>query len=234
MAASDVPVLTRMTAQIVRWEACADQRAVFLACYCLMTRNTLGAVTDGEFADPVWVGRLLDCFADYYFVALDAYERDPAAAPKVWQIAYHAARDPDATALQRLLLGVSAHINYDLVLTLVDLLDAEWSGLSPARRAARYADFRHVNAIIGRTIDAVQDQVLEPAMPIMALFDQLLGPVDELLVSRLITGWRENVWRHAVALLDAADATDRARGVARVEDDALHIARRIRPQALNA
>ena len=141
------------------------------------------------------------------------------------------------TALQRLLLGVSAHINYDLVLTLVDILDAEWAKLDADGHAARYADYCHVNAIIGQTIDAVQDQVLDPAMPVMELIDVLMGPVDELLVSHVITHWRETVWQSAVALLNTADADARTRIVHGVENHTLTIARRLcpyTPQVLDA
>jgi len=85
---------------------------------------------------------------------------------------------------------------------LVDLLEAEWSNLSNEQRTARYADYCHVNEVLARTVDRVQDQVLEPAMPGMNLIDVLMGPLDELVVSRLITGWRETVWQSACRLLD--------------------------------
>ena len=230
----DTPTLAHMEALISQWAMLADPRGVFLSCYCLMTRNVRVAIRRRDFHDPVWVDRLLEHFAGYYFAALDAYERDPGAAPKVWQLAHNAARDPAQTALQRLLLGVSAHINYDLVLTLVDLLDAEWTGLDADRRAARYADYCIVNTVIGQTIDAVQDQVLDRAMPSMALIDRLMGPLDELLVSRVITYWRETVWQHAATLLDTADANARARFVLAVEDHAVAIAYRLSPRSPQA
>lgn len=219
----ETPVVARMQALILQWERESNPQAVFLSCYRMMTSNMLTALEQSEFQDPVWVGKLLQHFAQYYFVALEAYEQDPTAAPLVWQLAHNTTRDPQATPLQNLLLGVNAHINYDLVLTLVDLLSPEWQGLSEAQRATRYTDYSRVNHVIARTIDAVQDQVLEPAMPTMDFIDKLLGPLDELLISGLITRWRETVWHSTCRLLEARADDERRAVLQQIEQDALRL-----------
>ncbi len=219
----DSPAVVRMQILIEGWEAAADQRTIFLSCYLLMTRNILSAIDRQEFHDPAWVGTLLERFADYYFAALEAYDRDPTAAPAVWQLAHGITTEPHLLALQKLLVGINAHINYDLVLALFDLLSPEWDILSDSQRAGRYQDHCHVNAVIGRTIDAVQDQVLDPVMPSMVFIDKLLGPVDELLVSRLIGRWREVVWRNATRLLQTGEASERARLIGEIERAALRL-----------
>ena len=223
MTSSTSLVVTQMQSLIDQWENVADQRAIFLSCYLLMTRNTLSAICAREFQDPPWVDRLLHQFADYYFVALEAYDQNRAEAPAVWQMVHDLTAKPHVLPIQKLLLGVVAHINYDLVLTLVDILDPEWNGLSDRQRAARYADHCHVNDVIGRTIDAVQDKVLERAMPSMDIVDRLMGPVDEFLVSRLIMDWRESVWQHAVHMLAVPAGEERARLSQKVEADALKL-----------
>jgi histidinol phosphatase-like PHP family hydrolase len=120
-----------------------------------------------------------------------------------------------------LLIGVNAHINYDLVLTLVDMLRPEWHNHTEQQRASRYRDHCQINNIIGLTIDAVQDQVLEPAMPVMDLVDRLLGSVDERLISRLITHWREKVWLHATHLLDTNNPDTQQRLIQQIEEEAI-------------
>ncbi len=72
---------------------------------------------------------LLHRFADYYFDALDAYDADPARTPAVWRVAHEATRAPRTSAVQHLLLGLNAPINYGLVRTLVDVLEPEWARL---------------------------------------------------------------------------------------------------------
>jgi hypothetical protein len=219
------PAMQRMQALIQQWESLSDRRVVFLSCYMMMTRNMLTAIQNQEFKDTVWVDTLLHHFADYYFTALDAYERDELQAPVVWRLAHNAARQGQGTPLQELLLGVNAHINYDLVLTLVDLLEPEWESLTDEQRDMRYSDHCHVNEVISSTIDAVQDQVLEPAMPVMDLVDRLLGPLDEKLISRLLSGWRDQVWQNAMHVLQTRGAEERARLVSQVEDEALQLGR---------
>lgn len=203
------PTAARMAAQVATWQAHGDRRAIFLDCYLRMTRQMLVALDTGEFADPAWVTHLLDRFADYYFDALTAYEQG-AAAPAVWQVAHDAARRPETLTLQNLLLGVNAHINYDLVLVVAELLQPEWPQLTATQQHQRYADYTHVNVIIARTIDAVQDEIIEPGAPVLRIVDLLLGRLDEWATVRVLTGWREEVWQHAVAMLETTDAASRA------------------------
>lgn len=219
------PVVSRMQQRVALWQQGCNPQAVFLSCYLRMTSNMLTAIERREFEDPPWVDRLLHHFADYYFVALEAYERAPETAPAVWQLAHNSTRDSRTSPLQNLMLGVNAHINYDLVLTMVDLLRPEWPRLSETERARRYRDYTLVNEVIARTIDAVQDDVLEPDMPLMEIVDRLCGPLDELLVSRLIGNWRETVWQSACHLLDAQAEAEQSAILQRVEAHALRLGR---------
>ncbi|NLI17964.1 MAG: hypothetical protein GX427_04025 [Actinomycetales bacterium] len=212
--------LARMDDLAATWSATADGRATFLGCYRLMTGSMVAAVGERGFADPDWVDRLLVRFAEYYFAALRAYDSDPAAAPAVWRLAHDSCREP-RWELQRLLLGINAHINVDLPLTVEELLAPEWPALAPDGRARRHADYLAVNDIIGATADAVQDTVLEPAVPLLRVADVLLGRADEILLSRLLFRWRDRAWENAVALIEAPDAVARAAVVRAIEDDAL-------------
>lgn len=200
-----IPANERMQTQIEEWQAAADRRAVFLSCYHLMTQNMLGAIDNSEFNDPEWVYSLLEHFAEYYFTALEQYEQDSPVTPAVWRRAFDAAQKPDTLALQNLLLGVNAHINYDLIFSLADMLEPDWSQLSPDERDGRYDDYIHVNQIINGTIDAVQETVIEPDSRTMELIDWLSGPADEWAISHLITQWRDEVWQRAMQLLDSRE-----------------------------
>lgn len=223
MTTSNSPIIDQMQMLVQKWEAAQDDKALFLKCYMMMTDNMLVGIAHQEFLDPAWVDQLLHHFADYYFIALTAYEKSPDLAPAVWQLAHNAALNSELSAIQKLLVGVNAHINYDLVLALADLLKSEWHEHTDQQRSQRYDDYCQVNSIIGRTIDSVQDQVLEPAMPIMDLFDRLLGPLDEILISRLITRWRESVWRNSANLLEPMNNRDQARLIKQVEQEALKL-----------
>src|SRR5512139_2153773 len=214
-------VFQRMTMLVDQWQAAHDRRAIFLGCYRLMTRDMLDAIEAGRFHDGEWVSRLLERFASYYFAALDRFDQDGPGTPPVWKVAFDAARDEDVTTLQHLLLGVNAHINFDLVFSLDDLLRPEWASLTDLQREERHADHELVNRIIGETTDAVQDQVVERFSPWTDYVDKLLGPVDEWLTSRLISHWREDVWDTAVRYLEARDADTRAELRRQIEQSAV-------------
>lgn len=219
--------MQRMLALEHTWLEQGDRRAIFLRCYLMMTENMHAAVAAAEFNDNGWVNALVHHFADYYFNALDACQLNPQAAPRPWWLTYEAAGDPSTLVMQHLMLGINAHINYDLALALVDMLDAEWFELPPESRLQRKADHEHVNQVISRTIDQVQDQVIEPLVPILALADTLLGPIDEWLTDRLIQTWRGDVWEQATAMLESDDPLEREVLRLQLEQDALERGRSI-------
>jgi hypothetical protein len=195
---------------VQEWDQQADQRSAFLRCYALMTGNTLRAIDEGQFHDAHWVAQLLHLFADYYFLALEAYEQNDTRTPTVWRLAHDAAVQQQTQILQDLLLGINAHINYDLVLTLVDMLEPDWAKLSPDQRRQRYEDHCHVNTIIAATVDSVQDQVVTPGSRWFGVLDWALGPLDEHMAARLIRQWREDVWQQAMQMLATTDPDERA------------------------
>jgi len=217
-AAQASSALPRMQSLLEQWEPLADRRAIFLACYWRMTRNMLASLDRGVFNDPAWVNDLLEHFAGYYFNALDAYNGNPLASPAIWQQTFSAAADPRTRSLQHLMLGVNAHINYDLVLALIDVLEPEWATLDQSCRLQRYADHCHINQIIAHTIDEVQDEVLERYSPAMELVDRLFGRLDELLIARLISGWRDQVWRQVMQWVEAPSPEQRGSLLQQVEN----------------
>lgn len=203
------PLLDRMRTHIEAWEAIGDRRAIFLACYAMMTRNMLNGVAAKRFDDNTWVETLVHEFANYYFIALEAYDRGTGCLPDVWQQVHDLTRTPHVLPLVHLLLGVNAHINGDLPLVLDDILRDEWENLAPSRRNSRHNDYLLVNTIIGETIDAVQDTVLERYSPHMNIVDVALGPLDEWCTVRLIRHWRHDVWSQAMLIIHAQDPQQR-------------------------
>lgn len=213
-----------MQSTLRAWELDGDARAVFLDCYQRMTRNVLAAIQAGEFHDGAWVGAFLRHFAGYYFDALEVDARQDPNLPAVWRRTLDAARDPHTAPLQNLLLGVNAHINYDLVLTLVDTLEPEWYELTPEQRAERRADHDRINDIIARTVDSVQDEVVERYTPWMDLVDRAFGPLDEWLAARVITHWRTRDWAYAMRWLETPGTEAREDLRRRLEDHTLRLA----------
>jgi hypothetical protein len=183
------------------------------------------ALDAGEFADRVWVNRLLNTFATYYFEAVESFEGDPRTCPPVWRGAFEACAEEGHHTLQLLILGINAHINYDLAFALADVM-GDWPEMEEGARALRRADHDTVNQVIERTINTVQDGVVAPLSPGLAVVDRVMGPLDEWVFGGLISEWRDAVWDDAVALLEAGP-TDRDGVRYRIEERALHIADRV-------
>ncbi len=221
MPDNEFPIIGQMEQLVRQWTEKADDRAVFLSCYMRMTSNVLIENKPETFHDPIWVNTLLHHFAGYYFVALDAYEKKVATTPVIWLIAHNTAMETKKSVLQKLLLGVNAHINYDLSLTLYDLFHENWQQLSQNERDLYYEDYTRVNDIISITIDAVQDEIIAPEMPNMQMLDKILGRADEWLISKLIVAWREEVWNNAVNLLSAKNKEERDLIITQIEADAI-------------
>lgn len=216
-----------MDDRIAAWQQAGDPRHVFLQCYGLMTRNVLAAIDAGAFAHPAWVHALLHRFADYYFEAVEAWDHGVPGPPAVWHDAFRVTTTRRLHVLQQLFLGVNAHINYDLVLTLRDMLGDDWRTLDGPERASFHADHCHINRVIASTIDVVQDRVVEQVSPSMDVVDKALGRLDEWLIARLITRWRGEVWRRATRLMEMPDPAAQAAELAALERDVLRLARRI-------
>lgn len=213
-------VIKKMEDIAQQWENQQDPRAIFLRCYSMMSANMLQALEDQRFQNTDWVSVLLHRFADYYFDALACFDCGEAV-PAVWQHVHQLSTGKKLHVLQHLLLGVNAHINYDLVLTLNDVLEQDWKDLSPEDRQSRYQDHVTVNTIIAETIDTVQDEVVEQYSPRMDLIDRIMGRLDEKLLVGLISRWRESVWKNAVHMLDCQDTQQKERVRQELEQNVL-------------
>lgn len=213
-------IISKMENLAQEWEEALDKRAIFLRCYCMMTGNMLTAIEQSRFHDNEWVGKLLHRFADYYFDALACFDCGEPV-PLVWKAVHNASSQANLHTLQHLLLGVNAHINFDLVLTLYELLEPEWKNLSPDDQLHRYQDHYLVNQIIKETIDQVQDEIVEQYSPSMDLVDKAMGRLDEWLLGNLITRWREGVWENTQQMMNCSNEEQKKAFVAQLEKDVL-------------
>lgn len=172
-----------------------DGRARFLTVYARVTEAVDRRIDAGAFEDPDWVGAYLVTFAEQYRAALVAYERgDLERVPRPWQLSFDAAVGSETLVLQDVLLGVNAHVNYDLALT----LDAV--GVHP--RAARRRDHRAINGTLAALVDVQQDRLADRYAAGVADIDAAFGRLDEAFAALTLREGRRNAWRAAV-LLDA-------------------------------
>jgi hypothetical protein len=199
-------LLDRMAALLAPMEVTEDPRRYFLAVYARMTaavRDELREPRLGGFVDPAWTERWDVAFAGLY---LDALERWDAAgsAPGPWQVAFAAAASgPRVPPLRHLLLGMNAHINYDLAQALLALIEDDAFD-DPDLLARRAADHAHIDRILVSRVaeeDHLLQQVERPGD--RTLLDRVLGPFDRAGTKRFLREARAKVWRNARVLSSA-------------------------------
>jgi Family of unknown function (DUF5995) len=222
-------LLARMEADLARLRDEGDARRYFHATYLRTTRAVAEEIDRGGFLDGEWLERWDLVFAELYLDALDASLRGaPVSAP--WRIAFDAARDrDDLPPVRHVLLGMNAHINYDLPQALVAAISPEEFD-DAQLLARRAADHRHVDDVLISRVGA-EDTELEALTP-RTLVDRLLAPLNRAASRRILTEAREKVWHNAV-LLDRARRTGpqrRAEVLAALEQaSAAKLAELIRP-----
>jgi hypothetical protein len=179
-----------------RLREAGDRRAVFLTIYTRMTAAVRAAIDAGRFADPDWMRRYTVAFADYYRRAFRAFERGALdAVPDPWIVAFSTAVEGAALVAQDAFLGVNAHINYDLALTLRDV------GIDPDRRR-KHADHHVIDEVLTDLIDAQQAALADLYAPGIEAIDATLGRFDETLSLFSMTEGRAWAWRVATVLTD--------------------------------
>ena len=172
---------------------------VFLATYTRTTRAVGTALQDARFEDPAWVEEWDVVFADLYLDALEAYRRDPSSAPRPWRIAFGA--DPRLAPETRLLLGMNAHINYDLPQALIAVLppeDIQNSRVMDRRRR----DHERIDDILASRV-AAEDTELAKAGGGRRVLDRVLAPLNHVATKRFLKEARLKVWHNTLALHEA-------------------------------
>ena len=189
-------VLDRLRELEDRLRAAGDRRAVFLTIYTRMTAAVRDAIDAGRFDDPDWMRRYTVTFADYYRRAFRDFERGALdAVPDPWIVAFSTAVAGSALVAQDAFLGVNAHINYDLALTLRDV------AIDPHRRR-KHTDHDRIDDVLAALIDAQQVALADLYAPGIDDVDATLGRFDEALSLFSMTEGRAWAWRVATVLTD--------------------------------
>ena len=200
---NDAPIdalLTRMGSLLAPMREHNDQRQYFLAVYLRTTVAVKEDLARGGFVDAEWTERWDVVFADLYLDALEAWN-ETGDAPGPWAIAFGAANTgPRVPPLRHLLLGMNAHINYDLPQALIDVIaDDEFQDEGLIER--RSIDHAHIDEILANRVpaeDRLLKQVEQPGD--RTVLDAMLTPFNRAGTRRFLKEARAKVWRNAKAL----------------------------------
>ncbi|MFQ5967379.1 MAG: DUF5995 family protein [Acidimicrobiia bacterium] len=196
------PVIERMEEIGARLVEAGDERQHFHGAYTRSTKAVTEDIYAGGFLDAEWTERWDKAFAELYLDAFDIWDRgDDPAGP--WRVAFEAAQDPVIPPLRHVLLGINAHINYDLPQALLAVItDEEFKDEAVVGRRA--ADHAHVDSILVRRVpeeDRILARVEEPGD--RTLVDRILQPLNRAGTRRFLKEARAKCWQNASMLSTA-------------------------------
>jgi hypothetical protein len=180
-----------------------DASGYFPAMYARVTGRVEQAAADGRVGDGAQMERFARMFAEQYL----APRRGELPMPGSWQAAADVAGDRRLLISQHLLLGINAHINFDLPQVVVDIAD-ETGDLASLRPG-----FDAVNAILAETYPELVRDVGRVAGWMAAASARGGGRVFNFSLRRA----RDTAWSTAERL-HALPAPERPAAVAELDD----------------
>ncbi|GAB7006134.1 DUF5995 family protein [Nocardioides sp. AN3] len=166
----------------------------FLGTYQRTTRAVGKAVDDGLFEDPEWVARWDVAFAELYLEALDAHLAGGKPS-RPWRLAF--AAPGTLPPLRRVLLGINAHVNYDLPQALLAVIsDSDFTDPSLMQRRRR--DHERIDGVLASRVAAEDDELA--ALSARSLVDRVLQPLNRVASKRFLREARLKVWHNTEEL----------------------------------
>ncbi|MDQ1538547.1 MAG: hypothetical protein QOE58_2940 [Actinomycetota bacterium] len=202
-------VVADMQQRLDRLPARLSHHAVFLSTYQRTTKAVGNEVDREFFEDPEWVERWDIAFAQLYLNPLDAELAHKGRVPRPWRLAF--AASPDLPPLRHVLLGINAHVNYDLpqaLLAVISVDDFSDHLLMDRRRR----DHERIDKVLASRVGAEDNELT--AIGGATLLDRLLTPLNRLGSKRFLREARQKVWHntrelHSARVKGPAEYADR-------------------------
>lgn len=196
-------VVARMDALEQELAAESSTARHFLATYRRVTLAVGAAAEGGGIEDSGWLDRWDVAFADLYVDALQAHRRDPASPAAPWRAAF--AAPAGLHPYLHVLLGMNAHINYDMPQSLLRVLSDD-DFADPVLMASRGRDHHALDAVIVAMVPGEAARLARAGAEAPRALDRLLMPVNRAASGRLLRESRGKVWANTQALQRARTA----------------------------
>jgi hypothetical protein len=178
--------------------AAGDRRAIFASVYALTTLRMAESIDGGDYTNTAWMRTYQTEFANHYRKALHAYAVGARSqVPNAWLKAFDAAAGGQTLVIQDVLLGMNAHINFDLPFAI------EAVRISP-NTTSRYLDHTRGNDVLGEINDEIIAALGSLYGTSYAALDTAMGPLDELLLASGMAAARQTAWNNAVLLTNSS------------------------------
>jgi Family of unknown function (DUF5995) len=184
-------VIARLDEIIARAWQDKSRLGYFATLYRNVTVEVKRGIAQGRFEDGARMERLDINFANRYLTAL-ADQQAGQPTSRCWAAAFRAVGEWPPIVLQHLLLGMNAHINFDLGAAAA--ITCPGDQLPPLKH-----DFDEINNVLAAMIGGVQLQ-LSKVSPWMKLLDLVGGRDARTVLNWSIDVARDQAWRFAEQL----------------------------------
>ncbi len=183
----------------------------FAALYHHVAIGFKHAIDHHAFHDSKRIERLDIVFFDRFLTAVDTH-RHGGKPSKSWQIAFEAAQQWRPTVMTNLLLGMNAHIDFDLGIAVAEVVPADdFNGFEP--------DYNKMNELLSSLLAVIEDD-LARIWPWLGWLHRLLGKVEDGIINFSMREARKHAWNNAVKLVKLS--TDERRAKIDEMDDVTH------------
>jgi hypothetical protein len=165
--------------------------AAFNSLYFTITDRIASALHGPAVTDPEFLERLDVEFAKRYFVALKLWGDDEdTMTPDAWEVLFRRGADERVSRLAAAMLGVNAHINFDLAMALI----ATWRQLDTGPGDEIHPDYLLINKIFYEEIPGLRRRY---STPWQLDLDAICGKLDDWSQDLLVFGTRAMAWEQA-------------------------------------
>jgi len=178
--------------EIIEWAIREERRlGYFTALYRKVTGKVREGILTGRFQDGPRMERFDVIFANRYLDALSAF-LEGRQASKCWMVAFEAADTFRPIILQHLLLGINAHINFDLGIAAAET--------SPGSQITSLKhDFDEINKILAGLVLEVENEINQVS-PWINLLDHIDPSLDRAIINFSLDKARAAAWDNALRL----------------------------------
>jgi hypothetical protein len=163
------------------------------------------------FGDRAWIDRLDVAFANLYFSAISAATQNGVgAAPRAWRPLLSNRLTAKIARIQFALAGMNAHINRDLVFTLLTMYTAD--GQAPDNNSVHFLDFTKVNQLLTQVEGEVRATLLV-GTPLEN--GGAFAPLEDIVAMWSVGDARQAAWDHSQAFLEPARCSANSKRLAR-------------------
>lgn len=178
-------VLAELDELISRAQRERNRLGFFATLYRNVTLKVKEGIAAGQFEDGARMERLDVTFANRYLAAIDSFNRGGPPS-RCWLVSFQTAGNPAPLILQHLLMGMNAHINFDLGIA------AQQTAPGAALPTLRH-DFDQINNILGSMLAKVRSDV-EEVSPVIKELDRFDPQAQTRFINFSFDKARTSAW----------------------------------------